>query len=66
VFSLIIISSVFGCDQAEQLFGGDKEDSGPTDPGSISSDVPDAAGNLVIRNLTGERLVLYKGGEITW
>ena len=47
------------------LFWGtacDKFDRG-TDPPSTDPDTADAQGNLVIKNLTGQRLVLYRGGE---
>ena len=45
------------------LFLGCEADDKGTSPSSVDPDSPDSAGNLVIRNLTGERLVLYKGGE---
>jgi len=51
--SLAMVFAVLGC----------STDDSPSGPGSVDSDGPDDQGNLVIRNLTGERLVLYKGSE---
>ena len=45
------------------LASGCETDDKGTSPSSVDPDAPDAAGNLVIRNLTGERLVLFRGGE---
>ena len=50
---LIAIALLIGCES----------DSKPSGPSDIASDSPDPQGNLVIRNMTGERLVLFQGSE---
>lgn len=39
------------------------EKSNPSGSKDTEPDAPDSEGNLVVRNMTGERLVLYKGSE---
>jgi hypothetical protein len=49
----ILIVALLGCDSGDN----------PSGPASVTPDESDSQGNLVIRNLTGERLVLYRGSE---
>jgi hypothetical protein len=50
----IAVMLVSGCDSVENPFESDDK---------VKVSDPDAAGNLIVRNMTGERIVLFRGEE---